>query len=103
MRGDVANLSRVMLMRLSIAAAAIAAVAVFMYAAGSVAIFSDEALIIAIRTAAAAGFVAAFAAPVSGARFSPVTIILSLLAGVIGLSALALAAVVLAVSGGLAP
>ncbi len=113
MRGDVANLSRVMLLRLSLAAAAITVAAMFLYGAGSVSRFSDEALIAAIRAAASAGFaavafsatslVAAFAAPASGARFSPATIVASIVSGVVGLSAIALAAVVLAVSGGLAP
>ena len=113
MRGDIANLSRAMLLRLSLAAAGITVAALFMYGAGSISRFSDGALLVALRTAAAAGFaaitfsasslVATFTAPASGARFSPATIVASIVSGAVGLTALAIAALVLAVSGGLAP
>jgi len=101
-----------MLVRLSLASALATAVSLFVYIAGNAGTLSDRALFTAVYAAGAAGLatvafaiaglIASVAAPAAGARFSLSSIIVAVLVSLFGLVAVLVAAVALAVTGGLA-
>ncbi len=104
MKGDVANLARVLLARLAVSAALASAASAFVYVGGSLGSLSEAALRTALQfmgglglaatALGASGIAAAAAAPALGARFFPSSAVASLAAGLLGfVLALASAAV----------
>lgn len=111
MKGDVANLARVLLARLAVSAALASSAAAFVYACGSLGSLSEAALRAALLFMAGLGFAAAtfgaagaaatFAAPALGARFFPGSAVAALAAGLLGLLMAIASAAVGAVAAGL--
>ena len=111
MKGDAANLARVMLVRLSAAAASVALSACFVFIAGTIGNLSGQALGVAAKGMGAAGLAAAalalaailatIVAPTAGARFSVSTLVVAGLCGAAGIAAAVVSGMVGAVAGGL--
>ncbi|MBU0928725.1 MAG: hypothetical protein KKA67_13310 [Spirochaetes bacterium] len=112
MRGDVANLTRVLLVRLAASFAFTASVCLALYVAGSLGSLSGRSLSACLYGAggsglaaiafSVAGFVAAASAPAAGARLSISSILVSLSATVVGAVAVVVFAAARAAMGGLA-
>lgn len=111
MKGDAANLTRALLVRLSITAAIVSLVSAIVFITGNGLGFSTAALTVAVRLTGNAGLAAMFfsiAGLVSvlvsvkgGARFSPGSITAIAISMITGGLALTLSSVVLAITGGL--
>lgn len=111
MKGDATNLTRVMLARLSVASALLAAVCFLVYLAGNFGSLSGQAIAVASYGMGGAGlaaflfsiasFAATMVAPVAGARFSVSTLVIALCSGLFGLFAMLGAGISGAISRGL--
>ncbi len=111
MKGDVTNLVRAMLARLSIASALISTVCFLVFIAGNAGSLSGQAITeasygmgasgLAAFTFALASVVLTLISPITGARFSISTLVVAIVSGLLGVMAILGAVLSCAISGGL--
>lgn len=111
MKGDSTNLTRAVLARLSVASALISVVCFLIFLAGNFGTLSGQAIAVASYGMGVAGLaalsfalaslVATVMAPVTGARFFAVTLVMDIASGLIGVAAILGSGIAGAISRGL--